>query len=61
MYMKPQHETGDFRLSINCLLDEKDYYPYGLCDIRAMIPVEVELNGVIGVVRSAIKRAKTGA
>lgn len=55
--MKPDNQVGDYRLSRRDAFD-KDPYPYGLNFARGMIPVQVEINGCIGIVRAALKKAK---
>ena len=58
MNKKPQRETGDFRFSPFDICGWSDF-PYGV-DIEGMSEnVDDDLNRCIGVVRAAIKKAKT--
>ena len=59
MTMKPQHETGDFMLDAFDICGYHDF-PYGICIDTMSDSIESDLMDCIGVVRAAIKKAKTG-
>ena len=59
MTMKPQHETGDFMLDAFDICGYWDF-PYGIGPKYMRDSVESNLMDCIGVVRAAIKQAKTG-